>query len=182
MVPSMRIESPGRSLGKTSASIEVSNSTGALGYAPRMAWLPMTTMSVVSVLAAAARMMCSSCARFTGVEFAQNEISFLRCNDAAGRTRLPEPRGVLIGGFELSKERLSGPFHEPLPFEQNWSDASRAGGQPSSEICLSLADQIGVRANFFGNETGEGKAALVDEAVVSHGEERLRKGLAMLFQ
>jgi hypothetical protein len=87
---------------------------------------------------------------------------------------------VLIGGFEVREERLPGPFQEPFPFEQNRPDAKRAGGQPSSEICLSLPDQIGVCANFFGNETIEGKTALVDEVVVSHGEERLRKGLAML--
>src|SRR5712672_506975 len=141
MPPSIKMESCGLSRGKTSASIDSSNSAGALGNEPRIAWLPTTTMSSASALPAAARMMCSSCGRVTGLKVAQNPPALLGGEDSRKRAGLAEPHGAFLPRCENGEQFVERATEKFLPFEKCGARAFGAVPQPPFEIAARVLDE-----------------------------------------
>ena len=75
-----------------SASIDTSRVVGGVGNCPRTAWLPITTKSRSSAIAAAARRMCSSAARFIG---AHDRASLFRGQQSGKGAGLQQARDLV---------------------------------------------------------------------------------------
>src|SRR4051812_40125632 len=106
------------------------------------------TISVVSAFPAAARMMCSSCGRFTCLELANDAEALLWREDAAERRRLPKASGTLVGGFQEPEQLADGRVQQGLPFEQIEPGAGRTGLQPARHVGARLLHECRLRSQF----------------------------------
>src|SRR5664279_622721 len=99
-----------------SVSIELSKAAGASGNCASTAWLPTTTRSGWLVMPLAARMICSSSARFIVFE---NRQPLLGRKDAAEGAGLPKPARVFVGASKQVKNACQRPVGKDLaPFEE----------------------------------------------------------------
>ena len=107
-----------------------------------------TTMASASALPAASRMMCSSCGRFTGLEFA-NDGEALRFGEyPAERTRLAKARGALVGRFHEREQLIEGAGDKELPFEQSGPGSGGTGFQPADDVCARFVHECGLASQF----------------------------------
>src|SRR5471032_121743 len=104
MAPEIKSAFSGAFIGQTSASRETSSGGGTEGNAPKIDWLPSTKITDSSVMAPAARMMCSSWARVMG-ELPHDSRALGRRQDSA-KWRILAQCGTLVGvGKELGTKR-----------------------------------------------------------------------------
>src|SRR6266851_5615486 len=117
MAPSIWMDRSGRWRGNTSASIEAKRPSGAAGYWASTAWLPMITMSRSPTMPLAARIMCSSSARFILLENGQALGGSKNAAEGAGLAQAPR---ALIGALEQIQNAFERPaIQNLLPFKQH---------------------------------------------------------------
>src|ERR1035441_2751361 len=149
-----------------SASIELSKAAGASGNCASTAWLPTTTRSGWLVMPLAARMICSSSARFIVFE---NRQPLLGRKDAAEGAGLPKPAGVFVRAGQQVQNPLQRPAREnllPLP-----QDGRRRGGplrQPAVQRGSGAPQQRRIGPELGGDLPVQRQAALINPFVRAH--------------
>src|SRR5258708_17157195 len=116
MAPSTLAASSGLPLGYRSPSMDLNNAGGASGNWPRIAWLPITTISRSPAMRPAARIRCSSSERF------------IHASALGGREYTGERRGLPQAGGPLARRRAWGRHPPPPPFEGGAAFLPRAPG------------------------------------------------------
>jgi hypothetical protein len=148
---------------ETSASMDMSRLSGAVGYWPRMAWLPITMKSRSLAIAAAARRMCSSAARFIEV---QDRLSLALREDTGKRTRLAQTSGLRRARAEQGNHLRQGrPIQDGLPLPQCCS-GSRI--EPPMEVLPGHVEQLGPGLKLRGNRRVQGQAPIINPLMGPH--------------
>src|SRR5438128_1807519 len=163
MAPSIRLDFAGAYLGYTSASMDASKAAGASGNWPSTAWLPMTMRSCSLAIAAAARRMCSSAARFIGL---QDGPALFAREQTRERARLPQPCGLFGRRAEQRRHlRQRGLIQEPSPFEQGRRGVRL---EPAPQVVAGDLQQRRIRLEFRSHCLVERETATVDPVVRTH--------------
>ena len=182
MEPSIRSLSAGSRREKTSASMEINNSSGAWGNCPRTAWLPTMTNSDAPVMPAAARMICSSCCRcMTKAGF---DFPDFRWREHAGEGRiLAQPLGVLRFRAKQSANLLNRTGEDLLPFGIA-AQQRRSGGvseRPAREVGPGKINDLRLPTQPFGHTPGQFQAHLISFRVIHAAKFSVRKTSALIY-
>src|SRR5689334_5303988 len=115
--------------------MEASSAGGASGYSPRMAWLPMTTISPSFAIAPAARMMCSSSERV------MHAATLVVGQEDRERRGLAQPRGVLAQLGRPCGDLAPGPLEERVPLAKRRGRPLAMAREPALHGCPRPVEQ-----------------------------------------
>jgi hypothetical protein len=125
----------------------------------------MTKNSVSRATLAAARNAISSSHFFMSLPDGE---SFAIVQDTGKRRGLPEPsRHGSIANEKGGNFGAGQPVENPIPFQENWPDASTISSHPAAEIAAGKDERAPIPAELPGNHTVLGQIDPINEPVGS---------------
>src|SRR5258708_6786789 len=160
MAPSTLSASSGLPLGYRSPAMDLNNAGGASGNWPRIAWLPITTISRSPAMRPAVRIRCSSSERFI-------HASALGGREYTGERRgLPQAGGRFAGVGDEGRDPRPRLFEDGAPFPQRARDAVAGTRGPRRDVAPSDGEQPEFGSDLSRDQAMHREAARFDDPVL----------------